>query len=407
MKGMSNLKIQVSAIVGVVLFAIVGFMSSEIVETNYNGYYQIKQAAVTGSMSVINEPGLYMQNFGDIHTYQISDMVYFSKRSEEGGDGITAEPIQVRYNDGAQAIISGSVKFKLSQKEENELELHKDFKSYESVRSDLVRQVMVEALMQTATLMKAEECYSTRRAEFTALSEAQIKNGIYETISIEKEFTDAQGQKFIKREVIVKLDKDGHPIVRKISPFARYGITILQFVVKEIDYEKTIDELISKKKKAEQQKVVAKANAEKAKQDAITALEQGKADIAKAKATEEVEKIKAVTQANKEKEVAELKAEKEFNIAKFEAKQAKEVAKKIREEGKAQADADRFKVIAGLSPQEAAEWKYKTAVGVAEKLAGVNVPSIVIGGGKGGAGANPLEMIGVNMLLDIKKKLEN
>ena len=60
----------------------------------------------------------------------------------------------------------------------------------------------------------------------------------------------------------------------------------------DIDFDETIDMLISQKKKAEQQKVVAKANAEKAKQDAITALEQGKARVASAKADEEVEKIK-------------------------------------------------------------------------------------------------------------------
>ena len=41
-----------------------------------------------------------------------------------------------------------------------------------------------------------------------------------------------------------------------------------------------IDNLIAKKKEAEQLKIVAKSNAERAKQDAITAYEQGEANKA-------------------------------------------------------------------------------------------------------------------------------
>lgn len=45
------------------------------------------------------------------------------------------------------------------------------------------------------------------------------------------------------------------------------------------------------------------------------------------------------------------------------------IADSTREAGKAQADANRANVAAGLTPQERAEWEYKTKVGVAEALA--------------------------------------
>ena len=65
------------------------------------------------------------------------------------------------------------------------------------------------------------------------------------------------------------------------------------------------------------------------------------------------------------------------------------------------------KVAAGLTPQERAEWDYKTAVGVAKELAGSNVrwvPEIMIGG-NGSNGANPMDAVGMNMMLDIVNKM--
>jgi len=47
----------------------------------------------------------------------------------------------------------------------------------------------------------------------------------------------------------------------------------------------------------------------------------------------------------------------------------------------------------------------KTRVAVAKELAKVNVPRIVITGGNGSGGANPMDAIGINMLMDIEKKL--
>jgi hypothetical protein len=75
--------------------------------------------------------------------------------------------------------------------------------------------------------------------------------------------------------------------------------------------------------------------------------------------------------------------------------------------GQAEAESNRLKVSAGLSPQEAAEWKYKTAVDVAKALSTANVPSILINGGDGKSGSNPMDAIGINMLLDIQNRLDN
>ena len=367
------------------------FLSNSIVTTNKAGYYQVKQAAITGKMSVRTKPGMYAKLFGDITTYQISDMYYFSKYNEEGGAGLEAAPIKVRFNDGGTAEISGSIKYRLSLIEDTQLSLHSDFKSYAAVKQDLVRQVVTEALMQTATLMKAEESYSSRRSEFTSLAEEQVKQGIFETVSEEIKTTDADGNQFISRYVKLK-ELNGKRVVRKISPFVRYKIEVLQFVIKDIDFDQTIDSLIAKKKEAEQQRVVAKANAERAKQDAITAEMQGKAKEAVAKAAENVEKIKEVT-----------RAQKLFEVAEYDLKRAQKEAEAKLVLARAEAEKNRLLVSAGLAPEVKAQIDKETAIGVAGELAKVKFPEMmVLGGGSQGA-LNPFDAVGLESFLKIQK----
>lgn len=388
--------------VGVIVFVVIALgglilLSNNIVTTNKAGYYQVKQAAVTGNMSVRNSPGMYGQFFGDITTYQISDMYYFSKHVEEGGAGLEAAPIKVRFNDGGTAEVSGSIKYRLSQIEDTQLKLHADFKSYSAVKQDLVRQVVTEALMQTATLMKAEESYSTRRAEFGSLAEEQIKRGIFATESDEIKTTDADGNEFIERYVNLKFADDGLPEVRKTSPFIRYNIEVTQFVIKDIDFDDTIDSLIAKKKEAEQQRVVAKANAERAKQDAITAEQQGLAKVAEAKALEEVEKIKEVTQAQKRLEVAQ-----------YDRQKAEEEAASKLVLARAEAEKNRLLVSAGLSPEKRAELDKEIAIGVAAELAKVKFPEMMILGGSNDGGAlNPFDAVGLESFLKIQKEFSS
>lgn len=389
---LKQLSLLVAGVVG--LFLLIG-VGRGLVGTNNAGFYQIKQAAVTGTMSVIDQPGSYLRLFADIHTYQISDMHYFSKSNLDGGSGDESNPIHVRFNDGGTADISGAIKYRLPADETKRLKIHQDFKSYEALKHDLIRQTVSEAMMQTATLMKAEESYSTRRSEFTSLVEDQIKNGIYETVSKEVKTKDADGNELVDHEVFVKRDDKGVPVIRKTSPLTQYGIEVVSFTIKDMDFDPTIEALIQKKKEAEQQKVVARANAEKAKQDAITAREQGNAKIATEKAEQDVQKIKEVTI-----------AEKEFEVSQLRRKQAEQDAQASITKGKADAEVNRLKVQAGLTPLERATIEKETAIGVASELAKVQFPSMMVLGGTGNSSAmNPFDAVGLESFMRISSKL--
>lgn len=380
-------------IAGVVgLFLLIG-AGRGLVGTNNAGYYQIKQAAVTGTMSVIDQPGSYARLFGDITTYQVSDMHYFSKSDLDGGRGSESDPIHVRFNDGGTADISGAIKFRLPVDPVKRLRIHQDFKNYDALKHDLIRQTVAEAMMQTATLMKAEESYSTRRSEFTSLVEDQIKNGIYVTVAREIKSADADGNELVDHEVFVKRDEKGQPVIRKDSPLSTYGVEVISFTIKELDFDPTIEALIQKKKEAEQMKVVARANAEKAKQDTITAREQGNAKIAIEKAEQDVAKIKEVTI-----------AEKLFEVSQLQRKQAEQDAQARITNGRAEAEVNKLKVAAGLTPIERANIDKETAIGVASELAKVQFPSMMVLGGGAGNPTNPFEAVGLESFLRISKE---
>ena len=105
--------------------------------------------------------------------------------------------------------------------------------------------------------------------------------------------------------------------------------------------------------------------------------------------------------------MAVLQAQKEQEVAKYEALKALEVAKKIKAEKEAEAAANRALVSAGLTPQEKAEWEYKTKVGVAQALAQSNhplVPEIMMNGGDAKNGS-AMDAVGLRMLMDITDKL--
>ncbi len=66
--------------------------------------------------------------------------------------------------------------------------------------------------------------------------------------------------------------------------------------------------------------------------------------------------------------------------------QAKFIADKIEQEGRAKAAANMALKKAGLTPQQAAEWNYKTKVSIAEQLAKRPVPEIIMIGSENQSG---------------------
>lgn len=187
------------------------------------------------------------------------------------------------------------------------------------------------------------------------------------------------------------------------SPFAKYGLKVSQFAITDLMYENATNNQISKQREAEMDIITAKAEAAKAQQQTIKNEEEGKQAAAKAKWQQEAVKAAEITKAEKDKAVAILNAQQEYEVAKLEAMKAQEQAKKIKAEGEATAAANKALVSAGLTPLERATIDKETKIGVAQALAGIKLPTIVMSGDSKGGSA--MDAVGLKMMMDMVDKV--
>ena len=87
-----NKKHFLGIVAGVMLIVLV-MLSSGLFETNQAGHFQIKQAALSGKLTARFQPGIYVQNFGDIETYKNVAAVGFGKEDVEGVGNIGSIPV--------------------------------------------------------------------------------------------------------------------------------------------------------------------------------------------------------------------------------------------------------------------------------------------------------------------------
>ena len=421
-------KSKIFAVVTVGVLILLGVFAGKMVGYKQSTELLIKQSPF-GTLSCVEGQGLYFKGFASIYKYDLAKSFYFNSSTEKvdghgwEGDEDDEDDISVTLSRNANADISGYLMYELPTDCDKLIELHKNQRSDKGIKHNLVRNAVLSAVRKTAPLFTAEEAKVTKIAEFRRLAEDQLVEGEYlTTIEVLKEKAgedevDSTGKVVKKAEVQeyrvtkLKLDTNGHRIITKKSPITQYGIVVKQLEIQNVKLDPKAQQQLDIVKEREMQRVANATAAETAKQKAITAKAEGDARIAEAKATQEVQKMTEVTMAEKEKAVAILNAEREKEVARLNALKAIEDAKRIKAEGEAEAAANRAKVAAGLSPQERAEWDYKTKVGVAEALAKSShplVPEIMMtGDGKNGGAGTAMDAVGLNMLMDLTTKLSN
>lgn len=392
-------------VASIVMSIILLFSAGSLIEFNPSGNIKVMQS-ISGKISVHPKPGPFIQAFGTIWDYDKAAFVYLSNDPLDGGKNKYTDAIPVRFNDAANAKIDMILQFRMPIDEPSVKNIQEIYAgSFDKLKYS-IKQQAINAIKNTATLYNAEEAYSTKREEFERIAKEQLINGIYKKESKEVTRINADGKRLVDTKVLLALNKANNPIISKKSLISDLNIEIIGFEIKNIDFDKSTDDLLRAKKKSEQDKVKARAAAERAKQNSITAREEGKADVAKAKAKEEVAKIKAVTQAQKEKEVAELKAQKELAVAKLNKLAAEENSKAKLIAGQAEARVAKLKVQAGLTPKEKAEIEMQTRIGVAAHLSKLQLPKLMVIGSNGkGTQVDPFTAVGLESMMKITEKM--
>ena len=389
----------IGAIIAVVIVALTLMCAGRIAEDVHNEEIVVNQYPFTGEMAYWTTPGLKGQWFGKATYYYKTQQFWFGSSDDDNKQQGT--PIPVIFNDASDGQIYGSLRVKLPTDVEHLSRIQTDYNGMDRLMNDLVSQTVTKVIYASGPLMSAFESYAEKKNDLIDYITDQLNNGVYKTaIKTEETIDPVTGEKKTVRLATLIPDENAPGGYKRseASPFAYYGLSIGQVAVSKIDYSEKVKLQISQQQEANMLIQTSKAKSAAALQEAIRAEQEGKAAAAKAKWEQEKIKAVEVTKAEQEREVSRLAAEK----AEFDKK-------RIIAEGQAEAEANRLKVAAGLTPQEKAEWEYKTAVGVAEALSKSNVrwvPEIMINGKDGGS-SNAMDAVGMNMMLDIAKTIKS
>lgn len=366
----------------------------------------VNQIPITGTYEYWTDGGFQWQKFGNVSIYDKTSQIWFNelKKDKEGNPYIDSSmenpAMTITYNDKGKGFVMGSVRVEMPLETKYLERIQTHYGSQEKLIRDLVKPTLSKVVMSCGPLMSSLESVSEKRTDLIALITDQLNHGVYKTkVTAVKTINPLTGEEQITKIAEAISDSLAPNGIKRQeeSPFAFYGLKVSQLAISDTDYENATKAQISKQREADMSIVTAKAKALEAVQRTIQITEEGKAAAESAKW--EQEKIKAV-------EVT--KAQQAFEVAELQAKEANEKAKKIIAEGRAEAEANRLKVQAGLTPQEQAEWNYKTTVGVAEALSKSEVkwvPDVMLSGN--GGGNNAMDAVGLRMVMDIADKLNN
>jgi len=376
---------------GIIFFIIVLVVlisSSKLIETVEKGTYDIIQRPVTGTMEAKMKTGMYIQMFSDVFTWTTSETFFFTSDADEGTKHDQA--IEVRFNDGSVAKISGTCRVLMPTNPTEAIYIMTgmNFKNYEDLEARFILPIVRNAMRLTANLMTARESYAEKRPDFITYTWEQIQNGAFQTEEKETTVKDPiSGQMVTKSYKVIKKDKNGN-YLRDQNPLHGTGITLANFEIKQFVYEEKVRKQISEQQENLMAIATARAQAERAEQDAKTSEARGKTEVMKVRYEQLKVKEKVVIEAHQEKEVAETKAKKELEVAKLNKLSAEQEKERQILLGKGESERKKLVMAADGALKQKLETLERIQADWAKAYATRKVPNVYMSGGADAAGGS-------------------
>lgn len=366
---------------------------------NDAGERQVVQT-LWGNLSVRFEPGLYFSGFGStVTTYPNNVTIQLGpedKRSPEADYWGVAHT--GTFAEGDQAVIGHTVKWDLPVDEINMLKIHKTYQTINNLATTTLMQYQKETASYSCQRLSSEAHYSGGQSQLKDYFQDQLRKGqvLLITETKTRKLEDGTEKQYI--EVSEQEDSKGN-VKRTESDIQDYNIVASFASIDYVKYDDRIYKKLEEKIDAASDEATAKQQLITAQQEALTEKAKGEKLIAATKAREESAKLEAVIRAEKEAAVAEQ------NLKRDKLNAAAKLALK-----KAEAEGDKLKVAAGLSPLEKAQIERDTRIGVMKALAGPNgivFPKIVSGSGGNGNGSSALQVFELERLYELSSKVSN
>jgi hypothetical protein len=387
-----------------------------------NQYYVLSK--LTGHRSAVMSPGLKFtipfsivqewSKYIDVKGVRVAEDGSPAE-SVEGIEGVIPGGVKVMFIDRATADVFLSVRFELPADEDSFIKLVETYKTPDNLIKNTLLPTITEQLTNVSFMYSADEYVSGGASDYKLTIEDALKNGgfvvkrveIADTIYTPEILTvDSLVNKPRQIQEIRKLTKNTKVIENGVPKRNQHEINTnkvitASVIVSDVALEKSFTDKLKQQRDISAEKIIEIQKIETAAAAQQRIIAEGERDKAAERVTQEkaqVSKLINIETQVKEEESKRQLAEIAVQTAELEAK-----ATLTRE--RAQAEANRLKVSAGLTPQERAEWEYKTAVGVAAELKSLQLPSTYIQGATGGNGSSILEqLIGAELAKSMLKK---
>jgi regulator of protease activity HflC (stomatin/prohibitin superfamily) len=362
----------------------------------------VNQFPITGTYEVWTDGGLQKQLWGNVHEYSKTSQVEFTgvEKNDDGYVASGANPgAALTFNDKGRGFIIGSLRVILPTDFAHMSKIQQEFGSEDALIGTLIKPTLYKVVTSCGPLMSSLESVSETRTDLIQYITDQLNDGVYKTkINKMKVVNELTGDTETVAKAEILVDKNGNYLRQEKSPFKQYGISCNLVSITDIKYDKATQQQIDAQKAANLAVITSKTKSLEAIQKTVLVTEQGKQAAEAAKWEQEKEKAKEVT-----------KAQQEFEVAKLQAEKAEQVARKVRAEGEAKAAANMALVKAGATPEQLLQMKKETMIGIAHELANSNtewVPKVMVNG-NGANGADPMQTVGLNMLMQTIEKMNN
>jgi len=332
-----------------------------------------------------------------------------------GIEGVIPGGVKVMFIDRATADVFISARFEIPNDEDSFIKLVETYKTPQNLVNNTLLQTITEQLTNITFMYSADDYVSGGATDYKLTVEDALKNGGYvvrreevlDTLFTPEVLTvDSLVSKPRQIQEIRKFTKNSKVLENGIPKRVPHEINTnkvitAQVIVSDVLLEKSFTDKLKQQRDISAEKIIEIQKIETARAAQQRIIAEGERDKAAERVSQEkaqVSKLINIETQVKEEESKRQLAEIAVQTAELEAR-----ATLTRE--RAQAEANRMKVSAGLTPQEKAEWEYKTAVGVAAELKSLKLPETYIQSGNGSNGGSILEqLIGAELAKGMLKK---
>lgn len=348
----------------------------------------VVQLPISGELKVYTEQGWQWQGFGSVTKYpRRAEFVFTDPACLKDKDSKATGGLGVRFYDGGNAVLCGSMSWVMPTDPKSVIAIHKDFRSAEAFELQAIRRSMESAAVFSGPTMSSFDSAAGRRNELLQILNDQTLNGVYKTASRTTRVKGLDGVEKDTTVVEIIKDEKGNPVRAQESYVKKYNVTLLPMTISGFRYEDRVEKQIQDQQQATNAVAVSIANAKKSDQDALTAESQGRATAVKAEWEQKALAAKTIADAQAKVAIADasVKEAEAFKKAEILRGEGEAARKRLVMEADGQLD-KKLEALVTINKM------YADAMAKAQP--GAWSPQVVMGGGAGGnAGTNATNLV--------------